>query len=109
MRDCYIAWPREQVEQWAIFYYTQITQIGIINTINEIQFLRWFDWMGIQRHLKASGIFARLYHRDGKAGYLKDIPRTLNYIKEVAIDYPELTALYELLNQRVLPALYKKV
>jgi len=109
LRDCYIAWPREQVEQWAIFYYTQITQIGIINTINETQFLRWFDWMGIQRHLKASGIFARLYHRDGKAGYLKDIPRTLNYIVEVAIDYPELTALYELLNQRVLPALYKKV
>jgi N-acetylmuramate 1-kinase len=107
LRDCYIAWPRAKVNQWAISHYTQLKQIGILNFVNEGQFLRWFDWMGIQRHLKASGIFARLYHRDGKAGYLKDIPRTVNYIKEVAIDYPELTTLYELVNQRVLPALKK--
>ena len=48
---------------------------------SESQFLRWFDLMGVQRHLKAIGIFARLWHRDGKPGYLNDIPRTLNYVR----------------------------
>ena len=59
--------------------------------------LRWFDWMGVQRHLKASGIFARLYLRDGKSGYLGDIPRTLNYVRDVCLRYEELKSLHELL------------
>ena len=104
LRDCYIAWPRERANEWAKRYYTQAQLTGILNNVEEAQFLRWFDWMGIQRHLKASGIFARLYHRDGKDGYLKDIPRTLNYIVEVGADYPELAALHKLVSQRVLPA-----
>ena len=57
------------------------------------QFRRWFDLMGAQRHLKAIGIFARLHHRDGKPGYLKDIPRTLNYVLEVCSRYVELRPL----------------
>jgi hypothetical protein len=64
----------------------------------------WFDWMGIQRHLKASGIFARLYRRDGKTGYLKDIPRTLQYIVTVSSHYPSLMPLYKIVKERVLPA-----
>jgi aminoglycoside/choline kinase family phosphotransferase len=72
---------------------------------HEEVFLRWFDLMGVQRHLKASGIFARLNIRDGKPGYLKDIPRTLNYILEIAPEYPELEQLTELVSERVLPAL----
>jgi aminoglycoside/choline kinase family phosphotransferase len=104
LRDCYIAWPRERVNGWAKGYYAQLQPAGILNGVDEAQFLRWFDWMGIQRHLKASGIFARLFHRDGKMGYLKDIPRTLNYIVEVGVDYPELAFLYELVSKRVLPA-----
>ncbi|MDM8562784.1 phosphotransferase [Candidatus Marithioploca araucensis] len=105
LRDCYIAWPRERVNGWAKDFYTQIQELGMLKDIDETEFLRWFDWMGIQRHLKASGIFARLYHRDGKSGYLKDIPRTLNYIVEVGADYPELAALYQLVSERVLPQL----
>ncbi|MDM8557452.1 phosphotransferase [Candidatus Parabeggiatoa sp. HSG14] len=101
LRDCYIAWPRERVDEWGKHYYKQAQHI--LNEVSEAQFLRWFDWMGIQRHLKASGIFARLYHRDGKSGYLKDIPRTLNYIVEVSADYPELATLHKLVNERVLP------
>jgi aminoglycoside/choline kinase family phosphotransferase len=59
----------------------------------------------VQRHLKAAGIFARLNQRDGKPGYLKDIPRTLGYIVELVPDYPELSGLGALIEQRVLPGL----
>lgn len=104
LRDCYIAWPREQVNRWAKYYYTRMQPLGSLNGISETQFLRGFDWMGIQRHLKASGIFARLYHRDGKTNYLKDIPRTLNYIVEVGADYSELAFLHQFVKQQVLPA-----
>jgi hypothetical protein len=64
--------------------------------------------MGVQRHLKAAGIFARLLHRDGKTGYLKDVPRTLNYIVAIAPRYAELVFLGKFIEQRVLPALYER-
>jgi len=98
LRDCYIRWPRQRVEDWALGYFELATQSGILRTgeRNEQQFLKWFDWMGVQRHLKAAGIFARLNHRDGKPGYLKDIPRTLGYVQDVCSRYPELSALGEL-------------
>jgi len=95
LRDCYIAWPRERVEGWALGYYELAQQMGILRAdqANERQFLKWFDWMGVQRHLKAAGIFARLNHRDGKPGYLNDIPRTLAYVADVCSRYPELAGL----------------
>ena len=104
LRDCYISWPLARVRGWALRHYTQMQPTGILNDVDESKFLRWFDWMGIQRHLKASGIFARLYHRDGKTNYLKDIPRTLGYIVEVSANYPELAPLYKLVEQKVLPS-----
>ncbi len=107
LRDCYIAWPLDQVNRWALSYYQLAQSADLMKGIDENEFLRWFDWMGIQRHLKASGIFARLYHRDGKSGYLKDIPRTLNYIVEVAGNYPELLSLSELVRDLILPACQK--
>ena len=97
LRDCYVSWPRERVEAWALGYHDLATRSGIIRDVPEQQFLRWFDLMGVQRHLKASGIFARLNYRDGKPGYLGDIPRTLGYIVDVAGSYPELDALAVLL------------
>jgi hypothetical protein len=69
------------------------------------QFLRWFDFMGVQRHMKAIGIFARLWHRDGKPAYLNDIPRTLTYVRTVSGAYPELQFLQRLIDSRILPAL----
>lgn len=105
LRDCYIRWSREQVEQWAMNYYLLAVQSGVLRHEHEGEFLRWFDLMGVQRHLKAAGIFARLNRRDGKPGYLKDIPRTLGYIVEVAPGYPELVELGSFIEQRVLPAL----
>jgi aminoglycoside/choline kinase family phosphotransferase len=99
LRDCYIAWPRARVEEWALGYHELALQSGILQKDNEHQFLRWFDLMGVQRHLKAIGIFARLNHRDHKPGYLGDIPRTLGYVYDVAHRYGELQGLVKLLHE----------
>ncbi len=125
-RDCYIKWPAEQVKAWALAYYQQAAQAGLLdelfdhpadwrlnalmkpaNKIDKTQgrFLRWFDMMGVQRHLKASGIFARLNQRDGKPNYMKDIPLTLSYMVEVTPGYEELQGLQRLIVTRILPAL----
>lgn len=96
LRDCYIAWPQSQVECWVEGYRQQANIQAEAK-----QFLRWFDLMGVQRHLKAIGIFARLNHRDGKPGYLNDIPRTLNYVQEVSSRYKELAGLSHLLEQHI--------
>ncbi len=104
LRDCYIKWSPSQVNEWVITYYQQAKTHSILPpTYTVTQFKRDFDLMGIQRHLKASGIFARLFRRDGKEVYLKDIPRTLSYIVEVGKLYPELTPLSQFVEQRVLP------
>jgi aminoglycoside/choline kinase family phosphotransferase len=102
LRDCYIAWPSQQVESWALNYLNQAADAGLFSERDEEQLLRWFDWMGVQRHLKASGIFARLNHRDGKPGYLQDIPRTLSYVVDVAGRYRELRPLFDFLQHRVI-------
>lgn len=103
LRDCYIDWPISRVENWALGYLEMVQQKGILQQLDESQFLRWFDLMGVQRHLKAIGIFARLNHRDGKSGYLKDIPRTLGYVIEVCGRYSELSDLHRFLTESVLP------
>jgi hypothetical protein len=99
LRDCYIAWPRERVEDWVKGYHDLALQSGIPVGDDDNHFLRWFDLMGVQRHLKATGIFARLNHRDGKPGYLSDIPRTMGYVQAVGARYPELQALNALLRE----------
>lgn len=101
LKDCYIAWNPEQVNHWAVGYFQLAVQSGVLRGEHETRFLRWFDLMGVQRHLKAAGIFARLNERDGKPGYLADIPRTLGYILRLQPDYPELTELCRLIKQTV--------
>ena len=105
LRDCYIAWDDALVSRWCHAYLEGAIATGVMNETHRLRFKRWFDWMGVQRHLKASGIFARLNHRDGKPGYLGDIPRTLNYIVNVGKQYEELMPLSEFVSRRVLPAL----
>jgi aminoglycoside/choline kinase family phosphotransferase len=100
LRDCYIAWPRERVVQWAELHRRRLAERGA-RVDDAAQFLRWFDLMGTQRHLKAIGIFARLNHRDGKPGYLGDIPRTLGYVMDVCGRYPELRELQGMLQRDV--------
>ncbi|GLP97339.1 aminoglycoside phosphotransferase family protein [Paraferrimonas sedimenticola] len=104
LRDCYRAWPPEQVQIWKHAIFEQMRQTGELpKQVTYQQFYRWFDWMGIQRHLKAAGIFCRLKLRDNKAGYLKDVALTLTYIRDVAADYQELAALSELIEHTVIP------
>lgn len=104
LKDCYIKWPREKIASWLqVFHDGFSVDRGSLPAAED--FKRSFDLMGVQRHLKASGIFARLYHRDGKSAYLKDIPRTLSYILDLQADYPELDGLVNLLSTRVLPGL----
>ncbi|MCM2310060.1 MAG: phosphotransferase [Steroidobacteraceae bacterium] len=105
LRDCYVQWPQDQVVGWALDFRRQVRAAGLSAGDDEAQFLRWFDLMGIQRHLKASGIFARLWHRDGKPGYLPDVPRTLGYIVAACSQHADLAALGALVGERVLPAL----
>jgi aminoglycoside/choline kinase family phosphotransferase len=105
LKDCYISWPREQVVAWVESYFDLAQQKGLLHSEHQAALIKWFDLMGVQRHLKASGIFARLNQRDGKSGYLKDIPRTLEYILQISTDYPSLEGLADLLRNRVMPAI----
>lgn len=103
LRDCYIRWPRQRVTAWALEHRARLRALGMTELgADAAQFLRWFDLMGAQRHLKAAGIFARLHQRDGRGDYLKDIPRTLGYVREVAAAHPELAGLGAFLD-RVAP------
>jgi hypothetical protein len=103
LKDCYIRWPAEQVWDWALEFYAELGA-NLREQIDELQFRRYFELMGVQRHLKAAGIFCRLNHRDGKSGYLAEIPRTLGYIVELGAQYDELGFLVRLIEERVLTA-----
>ena len=103
LKDCYIKWPGQQIRDWSNNFFEEIAEE--YPDIDATMFMRWFDFMGVQRHLKASGIFARLYHRDGKTGYLADIPRTLSYIVDLHDEYPELQGLIELIQSQVMTSI----
>jgi aminoglycoside/choline kinase family phosphotransferase len=105
LRDCYVAWPAERVAGWVGQYRDLAREAGLDVGRDSATFTRWFDWMGVQRHLKAIGIFARLWHRDGKPGYLGDIPRTLGYVIDATGRHPEFAPLNRFLDSRVVPAL----
>lgn len=104
LKDCYVRWPADQVRQWALQFYRGLDR-WMRTQVDELTFCRYFELMGVQRHLKAAGIFARLNHRDGKPAYLGDIPRTLSYVVELGPNYRELSFLIELIEQRLMPAL----
>jgi N-acetylmuramate 1-kinase len=100
LRDCYISWPRKQVVSWILDYRARLHAFGMHGLDDSELFLRWFDLMGIQRHLKAIGIFSRLNLRDGKPRYLLDIPRTLGYLLETSSRYTELANFHKMLLER---------
>ena len=105
LKDCYIRWPVEVVKSRAVAFLSARLAASGSASPGQAQLVRWFDWMGLQRHLKVLGIFARLWLRDGKARYLDDLPLVLRYTLEVTSAYPELRAIDNWFNDRILPAL----
>lgn len=99
LKDAYIYWDEEQVIDWAVRYWQAAKKADLPVPQDFSEFYRDFEWMGAQRHLKILGIFARLYHRDGKDGYLKDMPLVMDYLRRVCDRYVELRPLLKLLNQ----------
>ena len=108
LKDCYIKWPQEEINKWVDFYLNKLHEDKSKFKIERDEFVRWFDLMGVQRHLKASGIFARLSHRDGKQNFLEDIPRTLSYILDLKDTYEELGQICIMLEELVIPKLREK-
>ncbi|MDX1706598.1 aminoglycoside phosphotransferase family protein [Pseudidiomarina sp.] len=106
LRDCYVRWPQKRVSDLSAFLFNELQRQNVIDAgVSLTKWQRWFDLMGLQRHTKAAGIFARLYHRDGKSGYLQDVPRTLGYLHDVAAAYPEFDDYRLWLAKMVMPAL----
>lgn len=103
LRDCYLRWEPETVNRWALTYWQAARADGLLADVSEAQFLRDFDLMGLQRHLKVMGIFCRLSLRDNKSRYLADIPLVSQYFLEVSRQYPELGDFVEWFNRRALP------
>jgi aminoglycoside/choline kinase family phosphotransferase len=109
LRDCYIRWPDALVYRHLLAFKQQIGQsVAGVGEASDDTFIRWFDLMGMQRHIKVCGIFTRLYYRDGKAGYLDDIPRVLDYVIDVGKKYSEFDDFTELMVTWVKPLLLAK-
>ncbi len=99
LRDAYIRWEEEQVIDWTVRYWERARKAGLPVRADFGDFYRDFEWMGLQRHLKVLGIFARLSHRDGKDRYLADLPLVLRYVQDVAARYVTLAPLSRLIDR----------
>jgi aminoglycoside/choline kinase family phosphotransferase len=99
LRDAYVRWDEAQVIDWTVRYWERAREAGLPVTTDFGTFYRDFEWMGLQRHLKVLGIFARLHHRDGKDRYLADLPLVLRYVREVAARYVAFGPLSRLIDR----------
>ncbi|HVK95456.1 MAG TPA: phosphotransferase [Noviherbaspirillum sp.] len=99
LRDAYVQWDEEMVLDWTIRYWERAKRAGLPVNPDIDAFYRDFEFMGLQRHLKVLGIFARLYHRDGKDAYLKDLPLVMEYTRKAAGRYNALAPLIRLLDE----------
>lgn len=102
-KDAFLSWDEEQVRDWTRGYWERARRLGLPVRDTFAAFHRDFEWMGVQRHLKVLGIFARIRHRDGKPRYLQDAPRFVRYVREVAGRNPELAPLLRLFDERIAP------
>lgn len=103
LKDCYVCWPPAEVRAWALSYRVQLLRAGRPAGDDSELFLRWFDWIGLQRHLKVLGNFARLALRDGKPQYLNNIPLVLHYVLETMANYPEFAAAHRWFVDQLVP------
>jgi aminoglycoside/choline kinase family phosphotransferase len=100
LRDAYIAWSTERIGRWVESYRQRLLGAGVIDdSVDAARFRRWFDLTGLHRHVRVLGQFYRLWYRDGKPGYLKDVPQVYRYVIEVARSYPELADFAALLER----------
>jgi len=99
LKDAYIRWEEDQVLDWVVRFWQEAREAGLPVPGDIADFYRDFEWMGAQRHIKILGIFARLYHRDGKDGYLKDMPLVMDYLRRVCARYIELRPFLRLLDE----------
>jgi hypothetical protein len=97
-KDAYIRWDEEQIIDWLIRYWEKARRAGLPVHQDFADLYRDYEWMGVQRHIKVLGIFARLYHRDGKEGYLKDMPLVMDYLRRACARYIDLKPLLNLLD-----------
>lgn len=97
-KDAFLSWEEERVLDWTIRYWEKARRANLPVPADFADFYRDFEWMGVQRHLKVAGIFARLHYRDGKSGYLDDTPRFIAYIRAVCRRYDALSPLLRLLD-----------
>ena len=100
LKDCYISLPSSKIDHWVDYYFARLMDLELIDKSHQ-EFKLEFDLMGVQRHLKAIGIFSRLKYRDGKDSYILDIPRTINYVYTTAKNHPFLDPLYQFIHQYV--------
>ncbi|MEK6735419.1 MAG: phosphotransferase [Pseudomonadota bacterium] len=98
-KDAYITWDEERILDWTVRYWEKARHAGLPVAADFADFYRDFEWMGVQRHIKVLGIFARLYYRDGKEAYLKDMPLVMNYLRKACERYRELHPLLNLLDE----------
>ena len=104
LKDCYIVWPRASQSRWIDRYRAGAERLGLNAGGDRAEFERWFDQIGLQRHIKVLGIFARLWYRDGKPGFLADLPRVLDYTLAVTEATPALAPFDDFLRSKIVPA-----
>jgi N-acetylmuramate 1-kinase len=97
-KDAYIRWEEDETIDWLIRYWEKARKLGLPVSEDFSALYRDYEWMGVQRHIKVLGIFARLYHRDGKEGYLKDMPLVMDYLRRACMRYIDLKPLLNLLD-----------
>ncbi len=100
LRDCYIAWPQDRVAAWCEAYRRSAVELGLTDAGTDT-FARWFDMAGLQRHIKVLGLFCRLAYRDGKPGYLADLPLVWRYVREVGSRHEAVRPMVELLERAI--------
>ena len=108
LKDCYVRWPEQRLASWLEHFRNASQQAGL-HRADADTFRQWFELMGMQRHLKAAGIFARLAIRDGKTGYLADIPRTVSYLRDASARQPAFRHFHEWLCSTVIPAIEQRI
>ncbi|HMW14770.1 MAG TPA: phosphotransferase [Pseudomonadales bacterium] len=103
LKDCYLFWPPQQVSRWVTQYHRLAQNAALLSEVSPEQFLHWFDWIGVQRHLKVLGIFSRLFLRDGKEGYLADLPRVARHLLAGCAPHGPLQPFAQWFRERLLP------